>query len=107
MTRRDLLRLMLASAIAESVDVERLFWTPKPIVTVPLRDDTAYIQGLIDSAEASGGMVYLAARSTYHIARTIRLPPTVALHGNGSTLRYVGTDGGPIIQGDSAQIGLC
>lgn len=35
MTRRDLMRLLLASAIAEVVDVERLLWTPKPIVTVP------------------------------------------------------------------------
>lgn len=35
MNRRDLLRLLLGSAIAEAVDVERLLWVPKPIVTVP------------------------------------------------------------------------
>lgn len=35
MTRRDLMRILLASAIAESVDVERLLWVPKPLVTVP------------------------------------------------------------------------
>ena len=34
-TRRDLLRLMLASAVAEVVDVEKLLWVPKPIITVP------------------------------------------------------------------------
>lgn len=35
MTRRDLLKLLLSSAIAESIDVEKLLWTPKPIITVP------------------------------------------------------------------------
>ena len=34
MNRRDLLRLLLASVIAEAVDVERLLWVPKPIVSV-------------------------------------------------------------------------
>lgn len=34
-TRRDLLKLLLASAVAEAVDVEKLLWTPKAIVTVP------------------------------------------------------------------------
>jgi len=35
MTRRDLLRLLLASAMAEAVDVEQLLWVPRPIITVP------------------------------------------------------------------------
>jgi hypothetical protein len=35
MTRRDLLRLLLASPLAAAVDVEHLLWTPRPIVTVP------------------------------------------------------------------------
>lgn len=35
MTRRDLLRLLLASPVAALVDVEQLLWTPKPIITVP------------------------------------------------------------------------
>ena len=35
MNRRDLLRLLLASAAAECVDVERLLWVPRPIITVP------------------------------------------------------------------------
>lgn len=35
MNRRDFLRLMLATAAAESVDFEKLLWTPKPIITVP------------------------------------------------------------------------
>lgn len=35
MNRRDLLKLLLASVIAEAVDVEQLLWAPKPIVTVP------------------------------------------------------------------------
>lgn len=33
--RRTLIKLLLASAVAEAVDVERLLWTPKPIITVP------------------------------------------------------------------------
>jgi hypothetical protein len=35
MTRREMLRLMLASAAAEAIDFEKLLWVPKPIVTVP------------------------------------------------------------------------
>lgn len=35
MTRRDLLKLLLSSAIAEAVDVEKLLWTPKPIIVAP------------------------------------------------------------------------
>lgn len=35
MDRRTFLRVLLASAVAEAVDVERLLWTPKPMVTVP------------------------------------------------------------------------
>lgn len=35
LTRRDLLRLLLAAPIAAAVDVEQLLWTPKPIITVP------------------------------------------------------------------------
>lgn len=34
-TRRSLLKLLLASATAEAVDFEKLLWTPKPIITVP------------------------------------------------------------------------
>jgi len=37
MNRRDFLRILLASAVAEAVDVEQLLWTPKPIITVPGR----------------------------------------------------------------------
>ena len=35
MNRRDLLKWMLASPLAATVDVERLLWVPKPIVVVP------------------------------------------------------------------------
>ena len=35
MDRRTLLKLLLASAMAEAVDFERLLWVPKPIITVP------------------------------------------------------------------------
>ncbi len=35
MTRRDWLKLLLAAPIAATVDVEKLLWVPKPIVTVP------------------------------------------------------------------------
>lgn len=34
-TRRDFLKLLLASAAAEAVDFEKLLWVPKPIITVP------------------------------------------------------------------------
>jgi hypothetical protein len=34
-TRRTLLKLLLSSALAEAVDVEKLLWVPKPIITVP------------------------------------------------------------------------
>lgn len=35
MTRRDLLRLMLAAPIAATLDVEKLLWIPGQMVTVP------------------------------------------------------------------------
>lgn len=35
MTRRDLLRYLLATTLAATVDLEHLLWTPKPIITVP------------------------------------------------------------------------
>jgi hypothetical protein len=56
MTRRDLLKLLLASAIAEAVDVEQMLWTPKPIITVPAmrrRLDPEYRRWLL----AEGGCV--------------------------------------------------
>lgn len=34
-SRRGFLRLLLASPIAATVDVEKLLWVPKPIITVP------------------------------------------------------------------------
>lgn len=34
-SRRSLLKLLLASAAAEVVDVEKLLWMPKSIITVP------------------------------------------------------------------------
>ena len=37
MNRRDLLRLLLATPIAATLDVEKLLWVPKPIITVPAR----------------------------------------------------------------------
>lgn len=33
--RRDFLKLLLSTALAEAVDVEQLLWVPKPIITVP------------------------------------------------------------------------
>lgn len=40
MNRRDFLRILLASPIAATVDVEALIWTPKPIITVPAMPGT-------------------------------------------------------------------
>ena len=35
LSRRDLLRWLLASPVAATLDVERLLWVPKPLVVVP------------------------------------------------------------------------
>lgn len=37
MERRDFIRILLGTAIAEAVDVEKLLWTPRSIITVPSR----------------------------------------------------------------------
>jgi len=42
MQRRDFLKLLLGTAIAEVVDVEKLLWVPKPIITVPALPPTMY-----------------------------------------------------------------
>jgi len=52
MTRRDLLRLMLATAAAEAVDFEKLLWTPKTIVTVPAMPDTVIV-GIIKRGDVT------------------------------------------------------
>ena len=49
-SRRNLMKLLLATSIAESLDVEKLLWVPKPIVTVPAM--TKYI--IIDSMTLGG-----------------------------------------------------
>lgn len=36
MNRRDLIRILLASPIAATMDIERLLWMPRPIITVPI-----------------------------------------------------------------------
>lgn len=35
MNRRDFLRFLIAAPIAAELDVEKLLWVPRPIVTVP------------------------------------------------------------------------
>lgn len=35
MTRRDLLKILLASPAAFAIDYEKLLWIPKPIIVVP------------------------------------------------------------------------
>ncbi len=35
MQRRDFLKLLLSTPIAAELDVEKLLWVPKPIITVP------------------------------------------------------------------------
>lgn len=49
-TRRDFLKLMLASAAAEAVDWEKLLWVPKPIVVVSATTDVTYWIGAINKA---------------------------------------------------------
>lgn len=34
MNRRDLLKLLLGTTIAEAVDIDRLLWVPRPIIAV-------------------------------------------------------------------------
>lgn len=34
-TRRDFLKYLLATPLAMELDVEKLLWVPKPIITVP------------------------------------------------------------------------
>lgn len=46
-SRRDFLKLLLATAAAESIDYEKLLWVPKPIVTVTAKPVTI---GAIDRA---------------------------------------------------------
>lgn len=38
-TRRDLLKYMLASPMALTLDVEKLLWVPKPMIVVPAMPD--------------------------------------------------------------------
>lgn len=54
MGRRDFLKLMLASAMAEAVDWEQALWVPKPIMMVPaLPPPTPGTYGAIIRAEYS------------------------------------------------------
>lgn len=62
LTRRDLLRWLLAAPIAATVDVEQLLWVPKPIITVPAmptditRSDILY--GVSFAPNSVGYLVY-------------------------------------------------
>jgi hypothetical protein len=42
MDRRDFLKFLLSTAIAESIDVEKLLWTPKSIIVVPELPSSLY-----------------------------------------------------------------
>jgi hypothetical protein len=44
-TRRDLLRALLALPIAATLDVEQLLWVPKPIIVVPAMPVNTRITG--------------------------------------------------------------
>lgn len=46
-TRRDMLRILLAAPIAATVDVERLLWVPKPIIVVPAMPSPRTLQRII------------------------------------------------------------
>lgn len=50
------------------------------------RDDTAYLQGMIDQAAARGGNPILLTKRTYYISGAINVPSGVHLDGNGSTI---------------------
>lgn len=43
MTRRDLLKLLLASAMAEAIDFEKLLWTPKPIIVPSISEKVWFL----------------------------------------------------------------
>lgn len=50
-SRRGFLRLLLASPLAATVDVERLLWVPKPIITVPAMPWVSHAQMVADAWE--------------------------------------------------------
>ncbi len=47
LTRRDLIKLLLAAPIAATVDVEQLLWVPKPIVVVPTMPFKPYLDVML------------------------------------------------------------
>lgn len=53
---------------------------------VPVQDDTAYIQGMIDQVSAQGGGTVRFPKRTLYISRTINVPSGVTINGNGSTV---------------------
>ena len=73
--RRDFLKFLLAAPIAATVDVEKLLWVPKPIITVPaitLDQINAItvkqiMPGIVDSFFKSGPLLaYLKGRQLGH-----------------------------------------
>lgn len=57
MNRRDMLRVLLGSAAAATMDFERLLWVPKPIVIVPSMGRV----GLDVAAGADSSSIWLLA----------------------------------------------
>jgi hypothetical protein len=45
MERRTLIKLLLSTALAESVDFEKLLWVPKPMITVPAMPSLTTLAG--------------------------------------------------------------
>lgn len=46
MKRRDFIRLLLASSIAQTVDVEKLLWTPTKTIFIPSKKQIEFIYGI-------------------------------------------------------------
>lgn len=74
MTRRDLLRLLLAAPIAATLDVEKLLWVPKPIVTVPAMPQWCYLTKDVTLAEYQRLFNYYSSAQMERIALRPKRP---------------------------------
>lgn len=65
-SRREWLSLLLASAAAETLDLERLLWTPKAIITVPAMPIALHRGSLLTSGTLRALMDYNTKIANLH-----------------------------------------